>query len=337
MDSTAERSARDWIAEVPDDVGLVVDAYVNGLSSQSRFDEASKILESYEQAFPQDPMVNYRFGVMNEHIRGNARAEQEYELALKKDPKYVQAAWRLARLKSVQNKPAEAIEILKEFDFGKQALAVRTFIAHCYQQAGDLEKSRDLFKQIADLGHAATLEAYKAVDESPERFLAASQLGGIYVKLGEWEQAKKYLEMALKVNPRDFIARNSYGQVLRRLGLKEQADAEFERITEERKEYDKITVLRDQINQNQSDVSARMEMGKILYKYESEKFGLFWIRSALAFDPQCQEAHQFLGDYYGKKAEQSQSPGEKQLFQQKADFHFAQVRSTAAASTSPSK
>lgn len=325
MDEQTESMARNWIAELPNDVGLIVDAFSNGLASQSRFDEASKLLEDYEQAFPGDPMVNYHFGVMNEHIRGNARAEKEYSLALEKDPGFVQAAWRLARIKSGQNKPADAIEILKKFDSGKQSLAIKIFMAHCYQQSGDLDTSLELFKQVADQGHEACLASYKAVDEIPERFLAASELGVLYVKFGKWDEAKKYLEMALKVNPRDFIARNSYGQVLRRLGLHEQADQELARIVEERKEYDKITVLRDQINQNKSNTAARVEMGRILFKYESEKFGLFWVRSALAHDPKCKDAHQFLGDYYAKKASEASSDSERQMYENKASYHFAQI------------
>jgi tetratricopeptide (TPR) repeat protein len=325
MDAVLETRARKWIAEVPNDVGLVVDAFVNGLASQSRFPEASQMLEEYEQAFPGDAMVNYRFGVMNEHIRGNARAEEEYTLALQKDPQHLQAAWRLARIISGRNSPEEALEVLKPFDYGKQSLAIKTFMAQLYQQIGNLEKSRELFKLAADQGQAASLESYRVVDETPERFLAASELGILEVKLGNWEEAKKYLEIALKEAPRDFIARNSYGQVLRRLGFNEEAERELARITEERQEYDKITVLRDQINQNQSDTAARVEMGTILFKYESERFGLFWIRSALAFDPKCKEAHQFLADYYAKKAETTLDAAEKQLYQQKANYHLGQI------------
>ena len=325
MDAALESKARDWISEMPNDVGLVVDAFVNGLASQSRFPEASKLLEDYEKAFPGDAMVNYRFGVMNEHIRSNAKAEKEYSRALEKDPNHVQAAWRLARLKSGSNAPAESIQILKRFDFGKQSLAIKTFMAHCHEQAGELEKSRELFKIVADQGQAASLAAYRVVDEFPDRFLAASELGVLEVKLGNWQEARKYLELALKENSRDFIARNSYGQVLRRLGYHEEAERELVRITEERREYDKITVLRDQINQNQSNTAARVQMGKILFKYESERFGLFWIRSAFAYDRKCKEAHQFLGEYYVNKAEKTTQSHEKRLYEQKAGFHFAQI------------
>ena len=325
MDSQLESRARNWIAELPGDVGLIVDAFANGLAAQSRFNEAATLLEDYEKAFPNDPMVNYRFGILSEHVRDEINAEKEYRTALSKDPNYVQAAWRLARLESGKNAPLEALEILKRYDYGPQSLAIKTFMAHCYEQSGDLEKGRELFKTVADLGPAATLSAYRVVDEMPERFLAASALGTLDVKLGNWEEAKHYLELALKEDPRDFVARNSYGQVLRRLGYHEEAAKVLAQINQERSEYDKITVLREQINQDASNTAARLQMGKIVFKYESERFGLFWIRSALAYEPHNKEAHEFLSDYYNKKSQEAKDPNEKRMYDQRASFHRAEA------------
>ena len=331
IDSLLDSKAKQWIAEQPADLGLVVDAYANGLAAQSRFSEAALVLENYEQLYPEDPMVNFRLGVMNEHLRSSAKAEDEYRIAMQKDPNYIRAAWSLARLRSSKNAPQEAIEILKPHEKGKPVIAVRTMLAHCNQQLGDLDRSRELFKSVADLGFQAGLESYSLVDDPPERFLAASELGVLDTKMGNWEEARKYLELALDVNPRDFVARNSYAQVLRRLGLQDRAEKELARITEERSEYDKITVLREQIGQNPADVDARVQMGKILFKYESTRFGLFWIRSALTYDPKCTEAHQFLGDYYRGKAEAATSPTDVQYYESKARFHFGQLEDEATA------
>ena len=337
IDATLDSKAKQWIAEQPPDEGLVVDAYANGLAAQSRFDEAVRVLEEYERAFPEDPMVNFRLGVMNEHLRSSAKAEDEYKIALQKDPTYIRAAWSLARLRSSKNAPQEAIDILLPYEKGKPEIAVKTMLAHCYQQLGELERSRELFKAVAELGFKAGLESYSIVDDPPERFLAASELGVLDAKLGNWEEARKYLELALEVNPRDFVARNSYAQALRRLGLQEQAEKELVRITEERKEYDKITVLREQISQNQADVEARVQMGKILFKYESTRFGLFWIRSALTYDPKNKEANEFLGEYYRGKAETATSPTETTYYENRARFHFGQIDAEANYDATPKK
>jgi len=327
FDLASELKVKKWIAEKGPDIGDIVDAYANGLASLSRFQDAAQVLEAYEKDYPGDPMVNYRFGIMNEHIRGKAQAEREYATVLAKDPKHVQAAWRLARLKSGNNAPEESIKILEKFDYGKQSLAIKTFLAHLYEQSGDLEKSRELFKAAVEKGHDACQDSYKVVEESPERFLAASDLGVLEVKLGNWEDAKKYLEMALDVNPRDFIARNSYGRVLQRLGMEAQAEKEFSRIKEEREEFDKITVLRDRVNQSPKDTASRVQMGKILFKYESERFGLFWIRAALSQDPNCQEAHEFFVDYYESKSQGTDS-ADNEINRRKAAYHRSFIKSS---------
>lgn len=94
---------------------------------------------------------------------------------------------------------------------------------------------------------------------------------------------------------------------------------ELARLERERVEFDKITILRDKVNQNPNDTEAKIAIGKILFEYESERFGLFWIRSALATDPNCQAAHEFLADYYESKVD------ENELFRSKAAYHRSRV------------
>ncbi len=336
FDVALEAKLAKWIDDNPEDLCQLVDAYVNGLCAQSRITEAAVVLEAYTKLHPEDPMYDYRLGLMNEHYRGNTLAEEHYTNALRKDPEYLKAAWALARIKSGKNLPQDAIKLLEPFDKGQAKLAVQTMIAHCYQQQGDLETSCEMLLKVTEQGFEKGLQSYRAVEEVPERFLSASELGLIYTKLGEWEKAKEYLELALKTNPRDFISRNSYAQVLRRIGDKEASEKELARIVEERKEYDKITLYRDQINQNASNIQARVEMGKILFKYESERYGLFWIRSALQYDPHCQEAHQFLVDYYTQKKQQTTSSGESELLESKRQYHLSQLQNSPPKS-SPSE
>jgi Tfp pilus assembly protein PilF len=324
LDPINESKIKKWIAQDGPDVAEFVDAYVNGLAAVSRFDDASKVLEEYEAEYPNDPMVNYRFGLMNEHTKSNELAEQEYAEAMKKDPGHAKSAWRYARLLCGRNRPEDAIKILEKIRKGPQELAVKTFLASCHFQMGDLEKSRDLFKEVVVEDKQRCLDAYLSLDEWPERFLAASELGIVESNLGNYPDAKKYLEMALVDNPRDFTARSAYALVIRRLGDTEQANKEMARVSTERAEFDKITVLRDKVKQNPNDAVSKFAMGEILHKYESERFGLFWIRSALTSDPNYKEAHAFLADYYKKKS------AENDAFKGKAEYHQRRVKQLEA-------
>ncbi len=329
-----ESSVDKWISEGPSELPLIVDAYVNGLASQSRFPAAIALLEAYERTFPNDPMVNYRLGLIYEHSRNKAEAEKQYRLSISKNEHYFKAIWCLARNRSASNSPQETIDLLKSYP-AAAALAAKTLIAHCYEQLGDTQTARKMLIDVVEAGFEASKQAHREVEETPERFLAASELGVIETKLGNWQDAKRYLELALEVNPRDFIARNSYSQVLRRLGLKEQADKELARIVEERAEYDKIVPLQDRISK-ESSVEARLELGKILFKYESEKAGLFWIRSAISQDPNCLEAHQFLADYFTKEAQRENSSDDtKKSLEKRAKYHSAEVDRIYALSKKP--
>jgi Tfp pilus assembly protein PilF len=310
-----EAKVKKWIAQCGPDVADFVDAYANGLAATSKFEEATRVLEDYEALFPQDPLVNYRFGLMNEHTKSNELAEKEYAAAMLKDPSHAKSAWRYARLLCGRNRPEEALKTLTLFQKGPQEIAVKTFMASCYFQMGDLETSRDLFKKIVVIDKQKVLESYLSLDEWPERNLAASELGVIESNLGIFDEAKKHLEIALEDNPRDFIARSAYALVLRRLGDKDRADLELARVTAERTEFDKLTVLRDQVKQNPDDAKSKFAMGEILFKYESERFGLFWIRSALTSDPSCKEAHAFLASYYEQKM------SENDALRGKANYH----------------
>lgn len=315
LDPINEAKLKKWISQDGPDVSEFVDAYVNGLAALSRLDDATKVLEQYEAEYPNDPMVNFRFGLMNEHTKSNELAEKEYVAAMKKDPSHAKSAWRYARLLCGRNRPEDAIKILERIRKGPQELAVKTFLASCHFQMGDLEKSRELFKEVVVADKQQCLDAFLSLDEWPERFLAASELGIVESNLGNYEDAKKYLEMALADNPRDFTARSAYALVVRRLGDTEQANKELARVSAERTEFDKITILRDKVNQDPNDAAAKFAMGEILFKYESERFGLFWIRSALTSDPNLKEAHVFLADYYQKKSL------ENEAFKSKAEYH----------------
>ncbi len=53
------------------------------------------------------------------------------------------------------------------------------------------------------------------------------------------------------------------------------------------------------------DIAARLELGKLLIEYESERNGLFWVRSALQISSDNIEVHRTLAEYYESHAQQS--------------------------------
>ena len=59
-----------------------------------------------------------------------------------------------------------------------------------------------------------------------------------------------------------------------------------------------MSSLTEKINRSNDDVESRIEVGKLLVQYESERTGLFWLRSALAYEESNMKVHEALAEFY---------------------------------------
>jgi len=320
FDRGAEQRIRAWIEEKPADLSEIVDAYTNGLLSLGRIKEAGIILEAYESEFPQDPLPNYRFGMINEHLNDTVKAEEEYRKALEKDPKHIRAIACLSGVLTEKKNTDEAIRLLESINYGEQKLVVQSAIAKLRQTLGDIDISRDMFKEILKAGKEKIDQSSRVLGSVQVRFGVAAELGVLELEAGNYEDAKKYLEMALDAYANDFTAGYSYALVLGKLGMTKEADEYRARIEKAQKALDRVNPLKIRLSRSESDVEARIEIGKIVMEYESVSGGIFWITSALAYDPGNIEAHQILVDYFeGKRSESA-------AFGRQADYHRSFIK-----------
>lgn len=218
LESSTESTLKHWIKEQDSDLSEVLDAYTTGLTILSRFPEAVELLEVWEEECPWEPMVHYKLGRIHEHLFQNEPAEEEYRKSVAKDPSFIRGWFSLGRLLLHVRKPSDAIEALKRCVQTKSRLAANTTIAQCEKALGNVEQAKEILLNVMQHSVEEIRESYRSVDDVPERFIAASELGGIETELGEYESAKKHLEMALDYFPLDSIARYSYAVALRSLG-----------------------------------------------------------------------------------------------------------------------
>jgi len=319
MTGEMEQEINRWLSEPDVEVSEVVDSYSNALVSLSRFEEARKLLFAWERDNPLSPLPNYRLARIHEHLNEADLAEVEYRKSAKKSAKFVNAKYSLARLLLRQRRPAEAMEFYRECDLGPSALAAKTGMAQCYKSLGEIEKAQALLKAVLESDQLQIHRSFLAVDESPERFVAASELGCLETEIGHFSEGKEYLERALASFPLDSIARYSYAVALRGLGMKKEADENFERTRATRLALDQVTILQERINTNARDSASRIKIGKIILENESERTGVYWISSVFSYDPGNVEAHSALVDYYeGKSDDKSQN-------KQRIDYHRSYI------------
>ena len=72
-----------------------------------------------------------------------------------------------------------------------------------------------------------------------------------------------------------------------------------------------MSTLREKINRSSLDIDSRIEIGKLLVQYESERTGLFWLRSALVHGEDNARVHEALAEFY--ESHLSTEPGNERL------------------------
>ena len=290
-----------WLQEPNAEFGEIIDSYANGLTAVSRFEHALEILHVWEENAPWEPVANYRIARINEHLYQASEAEIQYKKAIGKDSKFHKATYNLARVLLDQRRPEEALKFFQACNSGASALAAKTGMARCYKTLGEIEKARSLLQVVLKSSYEDLQQSYRSMDEIPERFVAASELGIIETELGDFTEARKHLEIALKVHPLDSIARYSYAVALRGLGLQKEAENNFEITRTARASLDEVTVLQEVLREYPQDTKSRIKIGKIVLKHESERTGLFWIQSVFSYDPTNSEAHETIADFFESK------------------------------------
>ena len=284
------------------DAPAISDAYANGLAKTARFEDALHVLEAWRLDFPEDPRPDYRIGRIREHQQRFDEAEAGYRQAVKEDAGFFPARYSLGRVLLHRRKAEAAAEQFQACLAASRPEAAQVELAIALKAQGRIAEARPLLKGVL-LGDPQRLRAsYRALDEQPELFKAASEFGRLEADAGNFGEAEQWLRKALEFNPQDLMARYSLAVSLRSLGQAAQAEEQFARVETARKAMVEAGALNARIQRNPKDLEARLGLGKLILEHESQRSGLFWIHSILAYDPHYQPAHELLADYYSGQA-----------------------------------
>ena len=302
------------------DLPEICEAYANGLAKESRFDAALEILNAWRADQPDAPIPFYRIGRIEEYLQQLDQAKSNYRAAIVKDMNFFPAIFGLARLCLDENDANESLQLYKQCLRMPKPAAAKIGMAMSNIKLGDLEFAKPLLEEVVKLGSNAARLSYASVGEPYERFIAASELGKLLSNEGKFAQSLGFLDLALSENPRDISARYSKAIALRGLKRDSEAEMEFESVSKTRDALQKVSSFNDKINRSGSDIGSRIELGKLLVQYESERTGLFWLRSALIHGDGDARVHEALAEFY--ESHLSTDPGNEQL----AKFHRERLR-----------
>lgn len=291
-----------WLESGIGEVDELSDAYANGLAANSRFENLNQVLDAWQKDYPADPRPDYRRARMREYFQDWASAEALYRKSLSRNPKYYPSRYRLGRVLILERKMEDARDQFELCAEMSRPEAAKTSLAFCYRSLGQSEEAKELLEEVMQSSPEEIDESYDILEESPEYFEAASALGDLESEGENYVAAEKWLLLALSKNDRDLQSRYSLAVTLRQLGRVDEAQKQFDLVSESRKALEQVNPLRNQIFENPKDPGLRLKLGELLLKYESERSGRFWINSVFSIDPSYRPAHEALAKYYRERS-----------------------------------
>ncbi len=307
----------------------ISEAYANGLAKLARFEDALSVLEAWRQDFPDDPRPEYQQGRIVEHREMYDEAEASYRLALSKDAGYLPARYSLGRVLHHVRRAEEAVEVFKSCLSVPNSEAAQVELACALKSLGRADEARPILQKVLAADAESLRTSYVALDEQPEGFKAAAEYGKLEADAGNFAQAEPWLAKALEVNPMDLMARYALAVSLRGLGRQAEAKRQFERVAAAREATKNAGALSARIKQNPKDLEARYLLGKVILEYESERSGLYWIRSIFSYDPGYAPAHELLADYFAAQSDRASH------YARLADYHRKMAAASRSQATPP--
>jgi len=279
-----------WLLQQDPDSAEICDTYVNGLFAASRLEMAERVLDAWQADFPDDPRPYYRRGRLLQHFDRLADAESTLRQAISLKDDYYPALYALGRVLNEQKRSTDAIPLYQACMRMSNPLAAKIALAQALAATGKTDTAEESLRQVMQADIAQIMASYRSVDESPELFVAAYELGNLLVNAGNYEEAIEVLRRALEFNSRDSAARYSLAMALRGVGKLEESEQELQLVEAARKELAKVNQLRNLINRDPENTDARLELGELLFHHESQRNGLFWLRSVFSYDPENERA-----------------------------------------------
>jgi len=295
-ETLAPLSAR--VANGDPDSGEICEVLANGLSRESKFGAAIQILNAWELDDAISPSPAFRLGRIDEYMERMDEAKEHYARSVKRNSEFYPALFSLGRIHLDENDAQGAKGFFEPGLKLPNNAAFKTAYAMCSAKEGGINEARNGFLEVLAMGNDRIEDAYRRLGEPSDRLLAASELGKLELAETNYLDAMKVLDLALSHNPRDITARYTRALAMRGLGRNAEADKEFERVEEVKTALQRVNILRNQIGRDLGDIEARIELGNLLIKFESERNGLFWLLSAATQDEKSVPAHVALADFY---------------------------------------
>lgn len=283
--TAAERPLLIALRENAGDESEICDALVLGYLRAGQFFKAELTLQSWQADHPHDSRPWVLRGVMatkTEHWRDAAAAFRE---ALRLSPNDPETTFFLADVLAMNRESESALPLFRR----------------CVAALPDrVEVQLGLVRTLTNLGQfdEAIRLSEAIVRRHPTLIDASGALGETLLAAGQARRAVEVLQPAVDQSPNNIGLRFQFGTALRLAGRPEEAESHLEFARQGRQELQQRGTLTRHALQSPNDLAVRVQLARLLLKYDLQEEGLMWLRGVLDADPHHADAHRQLAGYY---------------------------------------
>ena len=212
----------------------------------------------------------------------------EYRAILRGHPGHHEARLRLAvnllRINKVRSARQEFETFLEEHGNDVEALIG---LASCQRRLANTDEAQQRFQTLL----SCSLTAGQRADVLVE-------LGQIAIDAKDVSRAIELLTKATEFDPQNRLAHSSLAMAFLKIDRDDQAARHREQAERIGKRFARLTKIINRLSTVPGDADLRWEAGTILMDQGLSEEGAAWMATALLFDPQHDQTHQSLADYY---------------------------------------
>mmetsp|Transcript_21307 Transcript_21307/g.70625 ORF Transcript_21307/g.70625 Transcript_21307/m.70625 type:complete len:924 (-) Transcript_21307:72-2843(-) len=270
---------------------------------------ATNQIKEMMSQFPTSPVPHFKLGNVARATERWEEAVGHYRKAIALAPQFVNARVNLAMAFRGMNRLDDAIQSYREaLEYEQERADVFVNFGVTLDAAGKMEEAKEAYEKAIALDpllyqayfnfgvlmaesfkdREAGIKLYhQSLKIEPNFPDAYHTLGNIYTTLGKYEEAKRFLEMAVALRPDDSRFHNSLGMLADALGDNQAALRYYQRS----------------VNQSPRSPAAIINAAKVLNSQARYKEAEAMCMEAIRIDPKYGEAYCQLGDVY-KDSEQ---------------------------------
>jgi tetratricopeptide (TPR) repeat protein len=273
-----------------DDGPEVCQAYVQGYFANLRTNDALRLLDGWEESYPEDPQPVFMRAYLWQSMGQPARAIGLYRKALAVAPERTKMRRRLAEalLENGDVNAAEA-ELSMCVERTPGDAEVRYLLARCAFNRSDFERALERLTKVLEL--------------APDHLDARILKGQLHLARNQPEEALRELEPVVAQRLWDTEAREALGRALRSVGRTEEAKAHLDFVAQAATSLPQLDRLTRESLTKPADAELRYEIATILSQYGPPDDAARWMRAVLNLQPDHEGAHRALAAYFEQRGD----------------------------------